>query len=651
MLKTLRIMAAIVVGISLAGGVLAQGPSTRMDYAFAYDSAQKVTVMFGGWSGTTHLDDTWFWNGSTWSAYTPAHSPSARLHQCGCFDSDRNEFIMFGGMDASWNQLKDVWIFNGTDWSEETPGATIGKADGELAYDSNRKVSVLFVSDVWGTPFVETWERSGTTWTQKSPATSPKPRADTGLVFDSNRNVCVLFAGLGKEDTSFLQLNDTWEYDGTNWTKKTPTNSPSARCGAAMCYDSKRNVTILFGGQLSDGTVTNETWEYNGTTWVQASLAQSPPARWVAFMAYDSDRQRCVLFGGEKEEGGNWIALGDTWEYDGTNWVEGGSQPTPEVDWCNLQWPPNAQADVGSTVTVYGWVYEAGVTEGDGQGAGIDSEAGVGDDGTSPASHLSWQWFSGVYNGDKDGLVPGDKANDEYMSDIIAPAVAGKYDYGFRFRLNGGAWKYGDLDGSDNGYSPDQAGVLTVQGGPTPTPTPTPTPPPDEVDWCNLQWPPDAQVDIGSTFTVYGWVYEPGVTVGDGQGAGIEAQAGLGDYGTSPTSDTSWSWMPTTYNGDKDGLIPGDKANDEYMAGLAPQAAGKYSYCFRYRIEKGPWRYGDLDGSDNGFQNDQMGVLTVMPSATDVIERLLGRVAPGDLDANNDGKVDVADLIYILKGQ
>ena len=44
---------------------------------------------------------------------------------------------------------------------------------------------------------------------------------------------------------------------GQNWTKRTPTTSPSARGHFAMAYDGARQRVVLFGGQGF-----NDTWEY-----------------------------------------------------------------------------------------------------------------------------------------------------------------------------------------------------------------------------------------------------------------------------------------------------------------------------------------------------------------------------------------------------
>jgi hypothetical protein len=180
-----------------------------------------------------------------------------------------------------------------------------------MAYDSVRQKTVLFGG--WNN---ETWEWDGTNWTQRTPTNSPSSRYDHTMVYDSVRQVTVLFEGyIGTNICS----NETWEWDGTNWTLR-PEISPPARAGHTMAYDSVRQRTIIFGGSIDSGAgyglVKNETWERIGTNWSQCSPLTSPPARYRHAMAYDSIRQRTVIFAGNF--GGN----NDTWEWDGTNWTQ-----------------------------------------------------------------------------------------------------------------------------------------------------------------------------------------------------------------------------------------------------------------------------------------------------------------------------------------
>lgn len=195
------------------------------------------------------------------------------------------------------------------DWTEvKTNAAPSARLDHGMVYDSNRKVCVLVGGNSNGG---ETWEYDGTNWKKMSPTTAITSRDLPSVAYDSTRKVVVVFGGVGG---TFNTLRDHWEYDGTTWTKRplSPAFKPSKRTRPAMVYDSARLRTIMFGGyDIVKGEV-NDTWEFNGAIWVKIVTTSAPPGRQDHGMAYDSDRKVTVMFGGTK--GGN---LGDTWEYNG----------------------------------------------------------------------------------------------------------------------------------------------------------------------------------------------------------------------------------------------------------------------------------------------------------------------------------------------
>ena len=90
------------------------------------------------------------------------------------------------------------------------------------------------------------------------------------MVYDTARQRVVLFGGVSAPIGS---VNDTWEYDGTTWTQRTPASAPPAREYPAMAYDSTHQVTVLFGGFPS----LNDTWLWNGTTWSAPMQVQTAP--------------------------------------------------------------------------------------------------------------------------------------------------------------------------------------------------------------------------------------------------------------------------------------------------------------------------------------------------------------------------------------
>ena len=142
------------------------------------------------------------------------------------------------------------------------------------------------------------------------------------------------------------------------------------------------------------------------------------------------------------------------------------TEPGPRVDWCDTQYPASITTKVNApTENIYGRVFEAGVTEAPGKGAGIAAQLGYGDPGDDPSADPSlYTWVPAVFN-----VNAGN--NDEYMASLTV-AAEGVYAYVYRFSMDGGAtWVFCDLDGSDNGFSRLAMGTLTVEKAGLPAPT------------------------------------------------------------------------------------------------------------------------------------------------------------------------------------
>lgn len=137
-----------------------------------------------------------------------------------------------------------------------------------------------------------------------------------------------------------------------------------------------------------------------------------------------------------------------------------------DVEWCNLQFPPEIDGTTATVTTVYSRVYVEGLTDLtplNNVDAQLVVEFGYGDDASDPAAG-GWTWVVGVPNAGWDGNAVGAPNNDEYQGDLQFPA-AGTYDYAGRVSGDGGTtWVYCDLDGLvEGGYSSDQAGDATIQ--------------------------------------------------------------------------------------------------------------------------------------------------------------------------------------------
>src|SRR5690242_18647955 len=127
-------------------------------------------------------------------------------------------------------------------------------------------------------------------------------RLGSALAYDPAHGKVVLFGG--GSYTSLL--NDTWEWDGTTWTQRTPATVPAARSGQARAYEAARGKGVLFGGRAgSPAYYLNDAWEWDGTSWTQRTPDTAPPVRFGHALAYDSARGRMVMFGGWNTEKGN----------------------------------------------------------------------------------------------------------------------------------------------------------------------------------------------------------------------------------------------------------------------------------------------------------------------------------------------------------
>jgi len=119
--------------------------------------------------------------------------------------------------------------------------------------------------------FGDTWEWDGANWTKRTPAVSPPPLWGHAMVTVGDR--VVLFGGQGTDRV----LNETWAWDGVTWTLLPETSPPSARRSHALA--TLNNSVFLFGGSAGDGSPLHDTWVFNRNTWTQLSPLTYPPAR------------------------------------------------------------------------------------------------------------------------------------------------------------------------------------------------------------------------------------------------------------------------------------------------------------------------------------------------------------------------------------
>jgi Concanavalin A-like lectin/glucanases superfamily len=263
----------------------ANSPSPRTGATMVYDAATSSLVLFGGGSVsggvTTYFGDTWNWNGTNWAQVTQPHGskwPSGRSGAAMAYDAARGVVVMFGGVtypDRNNNPvyLNDTWTFNGSTWTQASPTSSPSIRVSSMAYDTVHSDTVLFGgyyrAPQTGNYYNDTWIWNGSNWVSQTPATSPSTR-QTFLTYDAglSTGAVVLFGGSspGPQGGNFYD-SDTWSWDGSNWHQLQESVWPSARISEIAYSAGSKNV-VLFGGVSSpllsfDTTWYNDTWTLN----------------------------------------------------------------------------------------------------------------------------------------------------------------------------------------------------------------------------------------------------------------------------------------------------------------------------------------------------------------------------------------------------
>ncbi len=193
----------------------------------------------------------------------------------------------------------DTWTFDGSTWTQRHPAARPSKAAGaSLAYDPVHRQVMMFGGnrDVFHPLLDDTWTWDGSNWTLQHPATVPPARYRAMMAFDGSTGSVVLFGGEGETSRP---MADTWTWDGSNWTLQHPATGPPARVAGGLAWDPTLGVAVLFGGFTdSFHGYLDDTWAWDGSTWRRFARRGAPPARAFFGMDHDPAVSRVVMFGG-----------------------------------------------------------------------------------------------------------------------------------------------------------------------------------------------------------------------------------------------------------------------------------------------------------------------------------------------------------------
>jgi hypothetical protein len=233
---------------------------------------------------------------------------------------------------------------------------------------------------------------------------------------------------------------------------------------------------------------------------------------------------------------------------------------TATPDWGNVQSPATASINEGSTVAVYGQVYEPTITEAAGQGAGVTAELGYSTTNTNPNTWSNWS--SATFNTQVGN-------NDEFVANLGSGLTPGTYYYAYRYKIGSGAYIYGGT----GGLWSNNSGVLTVNS--------------NVVDAGQVTVSP-ASVPEGTSSTATVEIYEPGLTDTTYNAANQTVEfAYVSGTDSNPSTWSALLWTST-------GVTQSDAGNNDRYSFTLPNNLALGTYYIAARVKKAgstEWRY------------------------------------------------------------
>jgi phage terminase large subunit-like protein len=268
-------------------------PQIASNYAIAAIGENDRILLFGGYSSSLPLNQTWVYDtlNNSWNQVMPARSPPARSYLSMATIWNDDKVILFGGKDSNWNYLDDTWIY---DLSENQwillnlsthPSARIGH--GMASVRGASKV-VLF----GGNDKADTWIFDTVTyqWAEANPTGNIPPYGGGEM------------APIWNDDKIVLYRNDgaysTWVYDiGTNaWSWKMPTNPPTDMNWPALASIPGDDKVILFDG----GNARTWIFDLSENRWYQRRTLGTPPMMYGSGLATVESSRTVILFASEQ---------------------------------------------------------------------------------------------------------------------------------------------------------------------------------------------------------------------------------------------------------------------------------------------------------------------------------------------------------------
>jgi len=195
---------------------VASKPSARYGHSMAYDPESKKIILFGGFDGTKEYNDTWAYDPASgiWTNLRPGGAlPAARDSQELAYDPANKVFVMFGGWNTT-TTFADTWTYDpvANEWTLREPVGDVppGRALHQMVFDSSIQKIVVFGGGTSSATYNDLWllDLTENTWVRAVVSGDPPPaRAGHAMAYDEAARQILVFGGSNGIGDDF---NDTW---------------------------------------------------------------------------------------------------------------------------------------------------------------------------------------------------------------------------------------------------------------------------------------------------------------------------------------------------------------------------------------------------------------------------------------------------------
>jgi hypothetical protein len=298
-------------------------PMARSAADVVYDSAHHELVLFGGSTIDGRFsNETWTWDGKYWTLHRTSPTVLAPRDQAVmAYDQVRHVTVMYGGMalevpggKGGVGPANDTWTWDGKSWRQQHPAHEPGLTfdwPATMDFYSGSGTVLLYgfqklASGNSTTMQAQTWSWNGSDWTRLSPSTSPTT---------IGQMVGGYLIAQSADRVAGRYVSQMWLWNGSSWVLLGPGNDAPFVSGSAA-YDARGSRLVVFNG---------DTWTWDGSKWTRQHPAHEPPA--AGYMTYFPPLNAFVQYGALYGNTNN-----DVWAWNGTDWtlLEAGNVAPPK---------------------------------------------------------------------------------------------------------------------------------------------------------------------------------------------------------------------------------------------------------------------------------------------------------------------------------